>query len=109
MELKKGAMYTAVSKKDINKVMTIITEFGKKKTDNWFYARVIETTFNTYDHTYFHFEEWLFYEHSKQGDYTRNEADILAAKALALELDCKSLFDSYSRDLKFLKMGEKVG
>jgi hypothetical protein len=106
MELKRGYIYEAVNIYNPNKYMKFEAKYDHKQTDKFFYGFILNCNFDTKD-GYFVRGEWLFYENSKDGDYTRNENDILAAQALAVEIGCEGLFNSYSRDLKYL--GYKTG
>jgi hypothetical protein len=103
MKLVKGKVYEAVNKIHLDKVLTFRVD---KVHSEYFSCTVLDSSYYT-SSTMFATDNWFFYELSEKGSYERNVKDILAAQALAVELDCKNLFDSYSRDLKFMGLGEK--
>jgi hypothetical protein len=120
MELKKGVWYDAIHKtqtyfdpelkREMRKSMILkITEKGRMY-HNILIKEICGEEIRKND--YIVGEQWDFYEiRDKENEtYSRNCEDVLAAQALAVELDCKNLFDSYGRDLKYLGYkGEKVG
>jgi hypothetical protein len=107
MELKKNGMYEAVYLKDINKIMTFISEFDTNKTDKWFYARIVDDS-NFYNSTYaFYSEDWFFYELSQKGSFEHNAGDLAIIQSLAVNLGCKDLFDKCRIDL--MKLRYKAG